>query len=129
MSLHTVRSKPPERRKPGLFCVHVARMVLETCSTAEEAAARIALLPHLASYNYFLADPNEMLVVEAHPERVRIRTADRGVLACANHYVHPDTVALMRAEPPKSRARQEFLTEGKTGGRSPPGCPKPRRAR
>lgn len=112
VSLQTVRSRPPEKRKPGLFCVHIARIVLETCSTAVEAAARIALLPHLASYNYFLADPNEMLVVEAHPERVRMRAADRGVLACANHYVHPDTAALMRAEPPRSRTRQEFLTEG-----------------
>jgi hypothetical protein len=112
VSLHTVRSKPPERRKPGLFCVHIARIVLETCSTAEEAAARIALLPHLASYNYFLADPDGMLVVEAHPERVRMRAADRDILACTNHYMHPDTVALMRAVPPKSRARQGFLTEG-----------------
>lgn len=112
VSLHTVRSKPPERRKPGLFCVHIARIVLETCSTAEEAAARIALMPHLASYNYFLADSDGMLVVEAHPDRVRMRAADGGVLACANHYIHPDTVALMRAVPPKSHARQEFLTEG-----------------
>ncbi len=112
LSLHTVRSRPPERRKPGLFCVHIARLVLETCSTAQEAAAKIALLPHLASYNYFLADRHEMLVVEAHPERVRVRAAEGGVLACANHYIHPDTAALMRAVPPKSRARQEFLEQG-----------------
>lgn len=40
----------------------------------------MTLLPHLASYNYFLADSEEMLVVETHPERVRVRTAEGGVL-------------------------------------------------
>lgn len=112
VSLQTVRTKPPGVRKPGLFCVHIARLVLETCSTAQEAAAKIALVPHLASYNYFLADPGEMLVVEAHPERIRARRAEDGVLACANHYAHPDMIELMRAEPPSSRAREEFLSNG-----------------
>ncbi|MGE5580464.1 MAG: C45 family autoproteolytic acyltransferase/hydrolase [Bacillota bacterium] len=111
-SLHTVRSRPPERRKPGLFCVHLVRMVLETCKTAREAAERLLSAPHIAPFNYFLADRNEMLVVEAHPVRARVRLPEDGVLACTNHFVHPEMSDLLYTVPANSAARLRFLRQG-----------------
>lgn len=112
VSLHTVRARPPERRKPGLFCVHLVRVVLETCRTAREAADRLRAMPHLSPFNYFLADEKDMLVVECHPERTALREAEDGILACANHYAHPEMSDLMYVAPPSSVARMEFLEEG-----------------
>ena len=112
VSLHTVRAKPPARRNPGMFCVHLVRAVLETCKTAREAAERLQEFPHISSFNYFLADREEMLVVEAHPERTCVREAENGVLACANHYVHPGMGDFLYAVPPNSAARLDFLLDG-----------------
>ncbi len=114
-SLHGVRSPSPERRRPGLFCGHVLRVVLDTCRTAREAADRIAALPHLSSYSYLLADPEEALVVEAHPDRVRVRRPEAGVLAATNHFSHPDMVPLARRAARGSLARQAHLTGGGRG--------------
>ena len=113
-SLHTVRAHPPGKRWPGLFCVYLVRTVLETCRTAHEAADRLQTMPHLSPFNYFLADPDEMLVVEAHPERTRVRHAVNGVLACTNHYTHPEMSDLLYAVPANSAARLAFLTQGVT---------------
>lgn len=110
-SLHGVRSAPPARRRPGLFSVLVVRIVLETCRTAREAVERIRSLPHLASYNYLVADDREVFVVEAHPERTRVREAENGVLAATNHFRHPDMVGLGRKAPSGSVARYRFLSE------------------
>ncbi len=109
-SLHTVRAKPPAVRRPGLFCVHLVRAVLELCRTAREAAECLQSAPHISPFTYFLADKEEMLVVEAHPERTRVRHATDGVLACTNHYVHPEMTDLLHAVPPNSAARLSFLT-------------------
>jgi len=111
-SLHTVRSRPPERRKPGLFCVHLVRMVLDTCKTAREAAERLLSVPHIAPFNYFLADGDEMLVVEAHPLRARVRHPEDGVLACTNHFVHPEMSDLLYTVPSNSAARLRYLMQG-----------------
>jgi hypothetical protein len=111
-SLHTVRSRPPEKRKPGFFCVHLVRMVLETCKTAKEAAERLLSVPHIAPFNYFLADRNEFLVFEAHPVRARVRLPENGVLACTNHFVHPEMSDLLYTVPANSAARLHFLKQG-----------------
>lgn len=112
VSLHTVRAKPPDRRKPGLFCVHLVRALLETCATAKEAADKLRAMPHLSPFNYFLADKSHMLVVECHPERTRVREPQGGVLACANHFAHPEMADLLYAVPPGSVARMAFLERG-----------------
>lgn len=95
---------------PGICFHHVARILLDTCSTAREAVDWVLGLRHIAPYSYFIADAREMFVVEAHPERVRVREAVDGVLACTNHPMHPDMVEL--TDSPileNSRARMEFL--------------------
>ncbi len=114
-SLHGVRSAPPARRRPGLFCVLVVRVILDTCRTTREAVERILALPHLSTYNYLVADAREAFVVETHPERCRVREADGGVLAATNHYSHPDMVGLGRRAARNSVARYRFLLEN--GGR------------
>ena len=110
VSVHTVRARPPQRRKPGLFSAHLARIILETCGTARQAAAFLQAAPHIASFNYFLADPHDMLVVECHPQRVRMREAEDGVLACTNHYADAGMVDLLYAVPRNSASRLEFLS-------------------
>lgn len=115
VSLHGVRSAPPARRRPGLFCVLMVRLALETCRTAREAVARIRDLPHLSSYNYLVADPREAFVVETHPELVRVREAEGGVVAATNHFNHPDMVDLGRRPASGSLARLRLLTEAGRG--------------
>mgnify|MGYP005849917785 CR=1 FL=1 len=122
VSVHTVRARPPQRRKPGLFSVHLARTILETCRTIRQAAAFLQAVPHIASFNYFLADPHEMLVVECHPERVRVREAEDGVLACTNHYADAGMVDLLYAVPHNSAARLEFLGRSTRQLRDAVGC-------
>ena len=95
---------------PGISFHHVVRILLDVCRTAREAVDMVLQFPHVAPYNYFIADAREMFVVEAHPERVRVREAEDGVLVCTNHPIHPDMVDLT-ASPilENSRARMEFL--------------------
>jgi len=112
VSLHTVRSNPPLKTPPGLFCVHVIRILLETCKNVKEAIGCITNMPHLSSYNYFIADPAEMAVVETHPERVRVRSPKDGILACTNHFLHPDMLGFLPTVPQSSGARLEFLIKG-----------------
>jgi predicted choloylglycine hydrolase len=94
VSVHFGGCRQPKCLKPGLGFHHVARMLLEKCSTVPEAVAVLAEVPHIAPYSYFLADPREMCVVEASPERQRVRRPKDGVLACTNHPVHPEMVDL-----------------------------------
>lgn len=113
ISMHGGGTRPPEKPKPGIAFHHLCRIVLETCATAREALALLERAPHIASYNYFVADGKEMFVVEAHPERVRVREPENGVLVCTNHPVHPDMVD--RTDSPildNSRRRLQFLDAG-----------------
>lgn len=112
-SLHFVGTRPLTHYRPGLFCVHVLRVAIEKCGTVREAVEVIAALPHLASYAYFLADPKDMVVVEAHASgQVRVRQCQRsaGYLLCTNHYLHPDMVPLgLSPAPSHSLARYRRL--------------------
>lgn len=69
--------------------------------------------PHIASYNYLVADADELYVVEAHPEKTAVRAPEDGVLVCTNHPMHED-MAPMTASPilENSRRRAEFLHQG-----------------
>lgn len=121
VSIHGGGGRRPRDVRPGLAFHLVARAVLETCRTAREAAEWICGVPHIASYNYFLADPEEMLVVEAHPERCRVRGPEDGVLVCTNHPVHPEMRDLeATAIGANSRRRYAFLMEAARRCRSAP---------
>ena len=72
-ALHTARAQTAEQVKPGVPAYLIPRILLETCRTAREAAQRLQQMDHLLPFTYLVADPHEMLAVEAYPERVRVR--------------------------------------------------------
>lgn len=113
VAIHGGGGRKQDQIKPGVGFHHLCRIVLETCSTAGEAVELLERAPHIASYNYFVADSKAMFVVEAHPQRVTVREPEAGTLVCTNHPVHPDMVEL--TDSPileNSRRRMEFLRAG-----------------
>lgn len=116
VSLHVVMADDPEERAPGFPFHLVPRILLETCRTVDEAVDLVTRMPHLNAFNYLLADPARFLAVEAHPSRVRVVEPAGDWLVVANHYRHPDMVALQgrrEATGSKQRAeRAEALIEG-----------------
>jgi hypothetical protein len=113
VSLHTVLSDRIERIRPGVPFHLVVRIALETCRTAREAMTTIRLMPLFHSFNYFVADRDEMYVVESHGETIRVSGGRTGVLAVTNHYQHPDLQRLHGRRPlTHSRGRLARLREG-----------------
>ncbi|HEY3366561.1 MAG TPA: C45 family peptidase [Symbiobacteriaceae bacterium] len=113
VSIHGGGTRRPAKATPGLGFHLICRTALERARSAREAVDLIVRLPHIAGYNYFVADREAMYVVEAHPERVRVREPKSGILACTNHPLHPEMLPLAHtgiAE--NSRGRLERLLEG-----------------
>jgi predicted choloylglycine hydrolase len=94
---------------PGVIFHLVPRIILETCASAGEAMMLARDMPHMMSYAYLMADPDEMFVVEAHPELVRVREPENGYIAATNHFLHPDLQSLMRS-PVMEHSRQRQAT-------------------
>lgn len=92
VSLHVVMTDTPGEAevRPGVPFHIVARLALELCVTAREAADLLERLPHLSSLNYLVADPRDAFVIEADPRRVRTLERDGDLIAATNHYRHPD---------------------------------------
>lgn len=62
------------------------RMILDTCSSLEEAVALLKEIPHSACYNFSLGDRDgKMAEVEASPEKVAVRYGE-SFLSCVNHF-------------------------------------------
>ena len=97
VALNRAMARAPTKVRPGIIFHLVPRILLETCATAGEAAMLAQEMPHLVSYCYLIADPQKMLVVEAHPDVVRVREPEDGYIAVTNHYLHPDLQALMES--------------------------------
>ncbi|WP_046173932.1 C45 family autoproteolytic acyltransferase/hydolase [Domibacillus indicus] len=73
------------RAEDGFTCSIIARLVLDSCATTEEAIALLSSLPHRHSFNYSLYDASlQSAVVEASPRGVQVR---RQTDVCANHFV------------------------------------------
>jgi predicted choloylglycine hydrolase len=82
IGLHLIKKNP---RFPGLSSILIVRMILDQCSTTEEAVAKLRQLPHAMQYNYSLLDANgAAAVVEAGSGAVAVRTGSW--LACTNHF-------------------------------------------
>lgn len=62
------------------------RMVLDGCSSIDDAVALLKEIPHSACYNFSLGDgKGNMAEVEASSEKVTIRYGD-STLSCVNHF-------------------------------------------
>ena len=99
VSLHVVMTDTPgqDEVRPGVPFHLVARLALELCSTAREAADLLVRLPHLSSPNYLVADAHDAIVIEADPRRVRALPREGDLVAATNHYRHPDMRPLQGA--------------------------------
>jgi predicted choloylglycine hydrolase len=62
------------------------RRVLEECSTVAEAEKLIRATPRTTMCSVTLCDPNSGVVLEVTSRSVVARPADRGVVACTNHF-------------------------------------------
>lgn len=74
------------RRRPGdgFVCHMIGRIILETCSTIEEAVHLLQEIPHRGSFNYVLFEQksSEASIVEASPRSVNVRSG----AMCTNHF-------------------------------------------
>lgn len=87
VALHKVMSNQPDRVDPGVPYHLITRIVLQGCRTAEQAADLIERVPHLASFNYTLADASgTMLALECYPGQPVQRREAYNVLGVTNHY-------------------------------------------
>ncbi|WP_181347977.1 C45 family peptidase [Thalassobacillus sp. CUG 92003] len=70
----------------GLAPWMAVRMVLDTCSSVDEATVMLKEMPHAACYNFSVGDNlGNSAVVEATPDKVVVRPGQSS-LACANHF-------------------------------------------
>ncbi len=107
-SLHTVMTDRPAVVQAGIPFHLVVRIVLETCATAAEAVRLIRSMPLFHSFNYFVADRQEMYLVEAYPMRVQVSGGRANTLAVTNHYQHPD-LQLLHGKRTLNHSRQRLV--------------------
>lgn len=114
ITLHKVMADRPAAVAPGVPYHLIPRLVLQGCRTADEAAALIEAVPHLASFNYLVADAaGTLLALECYPGRPVVRRAACDVLAVTNHYTAASLRPLMGARPTAGSA----AAAGAGGGR------------
>lgn len=100
VSLHKVMADRPARLAPGVPYHLLPRLALQTCRTAAEAAELLSRLPHLASFNYLLADAGgHFVALECYPGRPVQRREAEEVLAVTNHYTAPALAPLQGVRP------------------------------
>lgn len=111
VALHKVMTNQPDEVRPGVPYHLVPRIVLQDCRTAEEAADLIERMPHLASFNYTLADPSgTMLVLECYPGQPVQRREAYNVLGSTNHYTSSQLAPFQgRRSTEASRRRADAL--------------------
>jgi predicted choloylglycine hydrolase len=73
------------RKKPGdgFICNMIGRMVLENCSTVQEAVSLLKEIPHRHSFSYIVLDQSgDTFIVEATPRSTEVRQDN----VCTNHF-------------------------------------------
>jgi hypothetical protein len=120
IALHKVMTNRPERTEPGVPYHLIPRIVLQCCTTAADAAVLIEHIPHLASFNYTVADPSgTMIALECYPGVPVRRREEERVLAVTNHYTDPALRPMQgKRSIESSEARKARLEE--TGGQGDP---------
>lgn len=95
------------RAEDGFTCSIIARMILDTCATTEEAIRLLSTIPHRHSFNYSLYDAFlQSAVVEASPRGVYIF---RNTAVCANHFQSNKLEPENRHHIAESKQRLSFL--------------------
>jgi predicted choloylglycine hydrolase len=87
------------------------RMVLDKCSSVDDAIHMLKELPHSACYNFSLGDKKgSMAVVEASPGKVAVRLGE-SLLSCVNHFQDPALTDKNRSSIDCSVKRNSYLQE------------------
>jgi len=87
--------------KPGMNFTLAVRFALDRCENVKEAADALTGMHHSTANNFLLADKGgNIAVVEASPERVRVRGPNDGddFIVCTNHFVHPEMLEMENRE-------------------------------
>ncbi|TYR80756.1 acyl-CoA--6-aminopenicillanic acid acyl-transferase [Priestia megaterium] len=92
----------------GFICCTLARFILETCQTTEEAISILEHAPHRHAFNYSIYDrKGHAAVVEASGRGIRVQ---RGVsMACTNHF--NELIAENRHHLVESKERLDTIRE------------------
>lgn len=111
VALHKVMTQRVDQQRPGVPYHLLPRLALQHCRTAEQAADLMMRLPHLASFNYTLADASGSLIaLECYPDQPVQRRDGDDVIAVTNHYTSPVLAPLQGARPTTdSRTRMAAL--------------------
>ena len=116
VGLHKVMADHPASDAPGVPYHLIPRIALQSCRSALEAAELIERLPHLASFNYSLADASgTMIGLECYPGRPVYRREHDRVLAVTNHFTEPELARLQGKRPVDGSYRRKASLE-RVGG-------------
>jgi len=75
----------------GLSCVHMIKLIVETCSTVKDSLRLFKKIPLCCPKNFFIADKNgDMAVVEHTSKRFKVLYPKNDILIQTNHYVDPE---------------------------------------
>ncbi|GGD25326.1 C45 family autoproteolytic acyltransferase/hydolase [Pontibacillus salipaludis] len=94
----------------GLSAWTTVRIILDTCSSVEEAINLLKDIPHVACYNFSLGDPGNFAVVEVSPKGVSIRR-DKEFLSCFNNFKQPNMKDKNRPSIEGSLKREHYLQQ------------------
>ncbi len=97
--------------KPGINFALAIRCVLDKCANVKESVKTLTNAHFSTTSNYLLADKDaNMAVVEASPERIRVRRPgeDDRFIVCTNNFLHPE---MLETEDLKERSRSNWDSE------------------
>jgi hypothetical protein len=120
VALHKVMTNHPEHDRPGVPYHLIPRIAMQGCTTADEAADLIEHVPHLASFNYTLADRSgALMALECYPGRPVQRREGDGVIAVTNHYTAPSLVPQQGKRTVEGSYRRKMALEAIGGSGDP----------
>jgi predicted choloylglycine hydrolase len=75
----------------GLSCVHMAKLITETCSNVKEAIKVFENVPLCCPKNFFIADKNgQMVAIEHIVKKFKVVYPNNDILIKTNHYIDPE---------------------------------------
>ncbi|MGE8205425.1 C45 family autoproteolytic acyltransferase/hydrolase [Heyndrickxia sp. NPDC080065] len=93
----------------GLSAWTSIRMILDTCTSLDDAILMLKEIPHSACYNFSLGDGDgNIAAVEASPEKVIVRK-DQALLSCVNHFQVSELEKKNRPSIEGSMKRNQYL--------------------
>ncbi|WP_372656085.1 carcinine hydrolase/isopenicillin-N N-acyltransferase family protein, partial [Halobacteriovorax sp.] len=82
-----------ERIKYGVIAPYMANMIVKEASSIDDAVKLIKKYGHFGAWTFLVSDSktNEVASIEVSGNIVRVARRNKGSLAQANHFRHPDT--------------------------------------